>query len=217
VVTIAIIAANILVFLLQLSRGSEGEALYFQFGVIPSDIVGAISDLHYGAAFLPLLTSMFMHGGWLHIGGNMLYLWIFGDNVEDRLGRFQFLVFYLVCGLTASAVHIFIEPSSQIPTVGASGAISGVLAGYLLLFPKARVLTIIPVFLFLQVAELPALIVLGFWFVMQFFYGLVSLSEETSGMGGVAWWAHIGGFVMGLVLVWLDKWRKGATVRVYRK
>lgn len=209
VVTIGIILANVVVFLIQLSKGTEIEALYFQFGVVPAHIVDAVANLQFGAVILPLISSMFMHGGWLHIGGNMLYLWIFGDNVEDRLGRIQFLVFYVVCGISASVLHILIEPASQVPTVGASGAISGVLAGYLLLYPKARVVTIIPIFLFLQVTELPALIVLGFWFVMQFFYGLLSLSKETSGMGGVAWWAHIGGFVTGLVLVFFDNVRRG--------
>ena len=200
VVNIGIIVANIAVFLYQLSRGTEVESLFFQFGVVPIDVVTAISQYELGTAILPLFSSMFMHGGCLHIGGNMLYLWIFGDNVEDRLGHFRYLVFYLLCGLIASALHILIEPGSEVPTVGASGAISGVLAGYLLMFPKARVVTVIPVFMFLQIAELPALIVLGFWFVIQFFSGLVSLSGEAAA-GGVAWWAHIGGFLAGLALV----------------
>jgi hypothetical protein len=201
VVNIGLILANIAVFLYQFSAGPGVDSLYYQFGVVPKDVVASFSQLELGTAILPLFTSMFMHGGWLHIGGNMLYLWIFGDNVEDRLGRFRYLVFYLLCGFAATALHIFIEPGSEVPTVGASGAISGVLAGYLLMFPKARVVTIIPVFFFLQVAELPALIVLGFWFIMQFFSGLVSLSAETAGTGGVAWWAHIGGFLAGLALV----------------
>jgi len=131
----------------------------------------------------------------------MLYLWVFGDNVEDKLGHGRYLVFYLVCGLAASLLHVFIAPSSSMPTVGASGAISGVLGAYLLMFPRARVLTVIPIFFFLQFAELPALVVLGFWFVMQFFNGLISLGYETGGMGGVAWWAHVGGFVAGLILI----------------
>jgi len=212
IVNIGIILANIAAFLFQLSRGSQIDSLYYQFGVVPSDVVASFSNFELGAAFLPLFTSMFLHGGWLHIAGNMLYLWIFGDNVEDRLGRFRYLVFYLLCGLSASFLHILIEPGSQVPTVGASGAISGVLAAYLLMFPKARVVTIIPVFLFLQVAELPALMVLGFWFVMQFFSGLVSLSAETSGAGGVAWWAHIGGFVAGLAfIVPFRKWGRGSS------
>jgi membrane associated rhomboid family serine protease len=131
----------------------------------------------------------------------MLYLWIFGDNIEDKLGHGRYFAFYVLCGLAAGALHVFIDPMSGIPTVGASGAISGVLGAYLLLFPRARVLTVIPVFVFIQLAELPAVIVLGFWFVIQFFNGLVSFGYETGGMGGVAWWAHIGGFLAGLVLI----------------
>ena len=131
----------------------------------------------------------------------MLYLWVFGDNVEDKLGHGRYLSFYLLCGLAATVLHIVLDPHSTIPTVGASGAISGVLAAYLVMFPRARVITVIPIFIFLQFAELPALVVLGFWFVVQFFNGLVSLGFETGGMGGVAWWAHVGGFVAGLVLV----------------
>jgi len=201
VVNIGIIVANIIAFVFQISQGSGVERLYFQFGVVPHDVVTSFNSYQFGSAVIPLFTSMFLHGGWLHLGGNMLYLWIFGDNVEDRLGRFRYLVFYLMCGLAAAALHIFIEPGSEVPTVGASGAISGVLAAYLLMFPKARVVTIIPVFLFLQVAELPALIVLGFWFVIQFFYGIISLGSGTAGAGGVAWFAHVGGFVAGLALV----------------
>ena len=201
VVNIGIIVANIAAFLFQLSRGSEVDQLYFQFGVVPHDVVTSFNSFQFATAFLPLFTAMFLHGGWLHLGGNMLYLWIFGDNVEDQLGRVRYLVFYLLCGLAASALHIFVEPGSEVPTVGASGAISGVLAAYLLMFPKARVVTVIPVFLFLQVAELPALIVLGFWFVIQFFAGIISLNADSAGAGGIAWWAHIGGFVAGLALV----------------
>jgi len=201
VVNIGIIVANIAAFLFQLSRGSEVDQLYFQFGVVPHDVVTSFNSFQFATAFLPLFTAIFLHGGWLHLGGNMLYLWIFGDNVEDQLGRVRYLVFYLLCGLAASALHIFVEPGSEVPTVGASGAISGVLAAYLLMFPKARVVTVIPVFLFLQVAELPALIVLGFWFVIQFFAGIISLNADSAGAGGIAWWAHIGGFVAGLALV----------------
>jgi membrane associated rhomboid family serine protease len=144
---------------------------------------------------------MFIHGGWLHLGGNMLYLWIFGDNVEDKLGHGRYLVFYLVCGLIASVLSIVVGPQSTQPIVGASGAISGILGAYLLMFPRARVLTLIPFFFFMPLAELPALIVLGFWFVMQFFNGLISLGFEAGGMGGVAWWSHIGGFAAGLALI----------------
>jgi membrane associated rhomboid family serine protease len=142
-----------------------------------------------------------MHGGWLHLVGNMLYLWIFGDNVEDKLGHIRFLVFYLLCGIAASALHIVLEPTSNVPTIGASGAISGILGAYILMFPRARVLTLIPIFIFIQIAELPAYVILGLWFVLQFFNGMLSLGYANAGMGGVAWWAHIGGFIAGLLLV----------------
>jgi len=202
VVNVAIIVANVAAFLYEVSLGPRLDAFFATYAVIPYNITA----LFAGPAFhvMPLaslLTSMFLHGGWLHLGGNMLYLWIFGDNVEDKMGHTRYLVFYILCGLAASIVHIIVDPLSVMPTVGASGAISGVLAAYLLMFPRARVVTVIPILVFLQVAELPALIVLGMWFVLQFFNGLVSLGYETAGMGGVAWWAHIGGFVTGFVLV----------------
>jgi len=202
VVNIALIVANIAVFLYEVSLGPRIEQFFLTFGVVPSDIVESLTSgqIRLGAVS-PFFTSMFLHGGWLHLAGNMLYLWVFGDNVEDKLGHGRYLVFYLVCGLAASLLHVFIAPSSSMPTVGASGAISGVLGAYLLMFPRARVLTVIPIFFFLQFAELPALVVLGFWFVMQFFNGLISLGYETGGMGGVAWWAHVGGFVAGLILI----------------
>jgi membrane associated rhomboid family serine protease len=202
VVTITLIAVNAAVFLYEISLG-EGLALFLQrFGAVPASIVHSLNPggLVPGA-LLPILTSMFVHGGWLHLIGNMLYLWVFGDNVEDKLGRPRFLVFYLLCGFTASSLHVVVDPTSATPMVGASGAISGVLGAYLLMFPGARVVTLIPIFVFLQVAELPALVVLGFWFVMQFFNGVLSLGFEAGGMGGVAWWAHVGGFAAGLLFV----------------
>ncbi|MBI3579521.1 MAG: rhomboid family intramembrane serine protease [Ignavibacteriales bacterium] len=202
IVNIIIIVLNIAVFMYQVFLGRGLEGFLYKFGVVPDVISNSISTVQLSPkVFFPLFSSMFLHGGWLHLGGNMLYLWVFGDNVEDKLGRGRYLVFYLLCGIAASVAHIIIDPHSTIPTVGASGAISGVLGAYLLMFPKARVLTLIPIFVFLQFAELPALVVLGFWFVMQFFNGLISLGYETAGMGGVAWWAHIGGFVAGMVLV----------------
>ena len=202
VVNIALIVANIAIFLYEVSLGPRIGQFFLTFGVVPSDIVESFTSGRFriGAVF-SLFTSMFLHGGWLHLAGNMLYLWVFGDNVEDKLGHGRYLVFYLVCGLAASLLHVFIAPSSSMPTVGASGAISGILGAYLLMFPRARVVTVIPIFFFLQFAELPALVVLGFWFVMQFFSGLISLGYETGGMGGVAWWAHVGGFVAGLILI----------------
>lgn len=202
IVNIVIIILNLAVFIYQISLGRGLEGFLYKFGVVPDAISNSINTVQLSPrVFFPLFSSMFLHGGWLHLGGNMLYLWVFGDNVEDKLGRGRYLMFYLLCGIAASIAHIIIDPHSTIPTVGASGAISGVLGAYLLMFPKARVLTLIPIFVFLQFAELPALVVLGFWFVMQFFNGLISLGYETAGMGGVAWWAHIGGFVAGMVLV----------------
>ncbi len=202
IVNILIIVANVAVFLYEVALGARLEQFFMAFGVVPNEIVGSLSSGQFRlGAIAPIFTSMFLHGGWLHLGGNMLYLWVFGDNVEDKLGHGRYLSFYLLCGLAATVLHIVLDPHSTIPTVGASGAISGVLAAYLVMFPRARVITVIPIFIFLQFAELPALVVLGFWFVVQFFNGLVSLGYETGGMGGVAWWAHVGGFVAGLVLV----------------
>ena len=180
------------------------RGFFFAFGVVPSFYLDAnywqSTGLLSGA--LPLLTSMFLHGGWLHFLGNMLYLWVFGDNIEDRIGHFGFLIFYLVCGLAAAFLHIFTNTASIVPTVGASGAIAGVLGAYLVLFPGARVLTFVPIFFFFQLIELPALVFLGFWFVMQFFSGAMSLAAGEQQMGGTAWWAHIGGFVTGISLIW---------------
>jgi len=202
VINVAVIVVNVAAFLYEFSLGPQLEELFATYAVVPRNVVSAIGGqpFHF-APILSLFTSMFLHGGFLHLGGNMLYLWIFGDNVEDKLGHGRYLLFYLLSGLIASIVHIVVDPTSTVPTVGASGAISGILAAYLFMFPRARVVTVIPIFVFLQVAELPALIVLGMWFVLQFFNGFISLGYETAGMGGVAWWAHIGGFVAGLVLV----------------
>jgi membrane associated rhomboid family serine protease len=201
-VTILLITINILIFIYQLSLAEELKIFFIHFSVIPNHVYQALhSDVFKPMVFITLLTSQFLHGGWLHLGGNMLYLWVFGDNVEDKLGHIRFLVFYLLCGVTASILHIYIEPASAIPTVGASGAISGVLGAYIFMFPKSRVLTLIPIFIFIQIAELPAYVILGLWFVLQFINGLLSLGYTDAGMGGVAWWAHIGGFITGLILV----------------
>lgn len=200
-VNVGLIVANIVVFFYELSLGPDLESFFFRYGLVPYSFLVNLFNYEFTSSLTPLITSIFLHGGWMHLAGNMLYLWIFGDNVEDKLGHVRYLVFYLLCGITASLAHVIIDPSSTIPTVGASGSISGVLGAYLLMFPGARVVTIIPVLFFVEVAELPALFVLGLWFVMQFFNGLLSLGFQTAGMGGVAWWAHIGGFVAGLLLV----------------
>ena len=201
-VTILLIAVNVLIFLYQLSLGIKLEGFFHNFSVTPNQIYQALhSEVLRPFVLFTLVTSLFMHGGWLHLCGDMLYLWIFGDNVEDKLGRIRFLFFYLLCGIAASALHVYLEPTSNIPTIGASGAISGVLGAYVILFPHARVLTLIPIFIFIQIVEMPAYIILGFWFALQFFNGIVSLRNATIGIGGVAWWAHIGGFIAGLLLV----------------
>jgi membrane associated rhomboid family serine protease len=201
-VTIILIATNILAWFYQLSLGDRLDGFFATYGLIPAQWTLAWSgrgDLF--VAMVPLFASLFLHGGWMHLIGNMLYLWVFGDNVEDKLGPTRFTVFYLLCGIIASLVHVAIDPVSPVPTVGASGAISGVLGAYVVLFPKARVLTLIPIIVFLHVVELPALIVLGLWFALQFVNGMVSIGLDTAGMGGVAWWAHIGGFVAGMLMV----------------
>ncbi|HET7452135.1 MAG TPA: rhomboid family intramembrane serine protease [Thermoanaerobaculia bacterium] len=156
------------------------------------------------ASIATIFVAMFLHAGWLHVGGNMLFLWIFGDNVEDRLGHFRYLVFYLLCGLAASLCHAFFNPASRLPSLGASGAISGVLAAYLFLYPRARILTLVPIFLFFT-AEVPAFLFIVFWFVVQFFSGTASLSASTPTTGGTAYFAHIGGFVAGIVFLALLK------------
>ena len=202
-VTIVLIAVNLAAFLYELSLGPQGlERLVYQLGVIPSRLTTfpRQPDVGFGDAFLPLLTSMFLHGGWLHLLGNMWFLWIFGDNIEDRLGKVRYLLFYLVCGLGAGLAHALFNLGSNIPTIGASGAVAGVLGGYLVLFPTARVLTLVP-FFFLILANLPAWLILLYWFVIQFFSGAMSLGAGRGEAGGVAWWAHVGGFVLGALLV----------------
>jgi membrane associated rhomboid family serine protease len=212
-VTVLIIILNGLAFFYELSLGRQLTKFFYAFGVVPSFYF----DWRYWESagllvgVLPLFTSMFLHGGWLHFLGNVLYLWIFGDNVEDWIGHFRFLFFYLVCGLAAALLHIFTNPQSVLPTVGASGAIAGVLGAYLVLFPGAKVLTLVPILFFFQLIELPALIFLGFWFVMQFFSGALSLTAGQ--VGGTAWWAHIGGFAAGVALIF--KYRTRPRRRAY--
>jgi membrane associated rhomboid family serine protease len=200
VVTVGLIAANILVYVNQLMLPPQAAVQFIHlYGLIPLEISGG--DLlvsHPVPLYATVFTSMFVHGGLFHLGGNMLYLWIFGDNVEDRIGRRKFLVFYLLSGLAAAATQIWTDPASKIPMVGASGAISGVLGAYLFLFPHARVLTLIPLGFFYRLVEVPALIVLGFWIIVQVLNGVGTLGVQV---GGVAWFAHIGGFVAGLVMV----------------
>jgi membrane associated rhomboid family serine protease len=188
-----LIAVNVMVFVLMWLAGPAQESLVYQFAMIPSNYTNGV-DL---GDILDIFTSMFMHAGIAHIAGNMLYLWIFGDNVEDRLGHVRYLVFYLVGGGVASLAQLLTNPGSQIPTVGASGAIAAVLGAYLVLFPHSRIATFVPLGFFMRLTMVPAAIVLGFWFVMQFFSGVMSIGGPE--VGGVAYWAHIGGFVVGVV------------------
>jgi membrane associated rhomboid family serine protease len=200
IVTIALIVLNVLAFLLELGQGSEGALQSFitAWGVVPREYsVGRDLPPNIPLPYWStLITSMFLHGGWMHLGGNMLYLWIFGDNIERAMGSARFLVFYLVCGLAAGLAHIAFSGGSTIPSVGASGAISGVLGGYLLLFPQNRVRVLTRG----GIASVPAIVVLGFWIVIQLISQVGSIAQTSQG-GGVAYMAHIGGFVAGLVLV----------------
>ncbi len=206
VVTLLIIGINAFVYLREFQLGPRASQRFiFYHGLIPCGLTGECEAV--GGAFSPaftLLTSMFVHAGFFHFAGNMLYLWIFGNNVEDSMGKIRFTIFYLLSGLGAALAQILVNPSSRIPMVGASGAISGVLGAYLLLFPRARVLTLIPWGFFMQLAEIPAMIVLGFWIVVQLFNGLLTFNFQG---GGVAWFAHIGGFAAGMLLIGIFKRR----------
>lgn len=197
VITILLIAANVLVFLFQVSLPLRAErAMVLTYALVPARVPLVLSGhVPFAGGFLPLLTSMFLHAGILHLAGNMLFLWIFGDNVEDFLGHFRFLFFYLFCGLGAGLAHTLTNLSSSLPTLGASGAISGVMGAYMVLYPRSQVLTLVFVF----PVPIPAVIILGWWFVLQFLGGLGSVGAQTA--GGVAWWAHIGGFIIGVLLL----------------
>jgi len=208
IVTFTLIAANVMVFLYQVSLGSRaGQLFAYQFGAIPSVILGD-QTLPAKIAVIPpslsLFTSMFLHGGWMHLIGNMWYLWIFGDNIEEAMGKLRYFLFYIVCGFLASASHILSNVDSTLPSIGASGAISGVLGAYLLLYPRARVLTLIFLGFFSRFLFIPAGFILGFWFLLQVLSGSAAGAQNA---GGVAFWAHIGGFVAGMLLVGLFKKR----------
>lgn len=204
-VTLGLIATNILVFMFEVSLGPHSEALFFSFGAVPYDL---IHGLETGSPPIPivttLFTSMFIHGGLVHVGGNMLYLWIFGNNIEDAMGHRRFIFFYLLCGVIAVYSHAVLDHVSKVPMVGASGAVSGVLGAYFLLFPRARVLTLVPLGFFIQIIRIPALYVLGFWIIAQFVHGFFGMKQQ----GGVAWFAHIGGFLAGMLLIHFFKKRR---------
>jgi membrane associated rhomboid family serine protease len=204
VITRALIVINSALFLYELALGPQLREFMFHWGLVPLRLTWALQRgtepvIQAGA---PLLTSMFLHGGWMHLLGNMWYLALFGDNVEDRLGRIRYLGFYLLAGLAGGGLHYAFNADSRVPTVGASGAIAGVLGAYAVAFPRARVITLVPLFPFFQLMALPALVVLGLWFLFQFFTGALALAWSST--GGVAWWGHIGGFsfgALGMVLL----------------
>lgn len=206
IVTVAVIVICALVFFWQLSLGQERQAAVYAFGVVPA-VLFNLASLPPALDAIPseatVFTSMFMHGSWMHIIGNMLYLWIFGNNVEDAMGHVRYVVFYLLCGVLAVLGHALPNPDSTTPMIGASGAISGVLGAYLLLYPHARVLVAIPFGFIFYTLSLPAGVVLGFWFVLQ----ILSSAMAAPGSGGVAFGAHVGGFVAGMLLVPLFKYR----------
>jgi membrane associated rhomboid family serine protease len=204
-INVLLIIVNVLVFLYELSLSPRaGNRLIFEFGLIPARFGVLIDPTRHahatlGAAVIPVLTSMFLHAGWMHLLGNMLFLWVFGGSVEDRMGHFAYFVFYLVCGLGAGAVHTAFNWGSTVPTIGASGAISGVLGAYIILFPRSRILTLVPLLILFFFWRIPAMLMLGYWFVLQFVSGLSALGGANQ--GGIAVWAHVGGFVLGALIV----------------
>lgn len=190
-VTIALIAVNVLVFFYQVSLDDFSlNHFVYEYGLVPRNL--QLRDF---------VTNMFLHGGWWHLIGNMWFLWIYGDNIEDILGRFKFLVFYLACGVAAGLLHLLFNLDSRIPTVGASGAIAGIMGAYLIKFPHSRILTLVPIIIFFTTMEIPAWLMLLYWFVLQFFSGIGTVGQSHLNQGGVAWFAHVGGFVAGIVLI----------------
>lgn len=201
IVNYALVVINVLVFLWMFLNSGNLESIYYEYALIPSNFLNGI-DL---GDVKDVFTSMFMHGGWMHLIGNMLYLWIFGDNIEDRLGHIGYLIFYLAGGIAAALLQTLISPSSQIPMVGASGAIAGVLGAYLVMYPNSRVYTFIPIGFYARVRLVPAVVVLGLWFLLQLISGVGSLGALDQ--GGTAYFAHIGGFIFGLIVGWMFKRR----------
>ncbi len=208
VMNTALIIINVLVFFYELSLSQpELEALFFRFGVVPERVAEALPSLSPGD-YRPLFTAMFLHGGWLHIIGNMVFLWVFGDNVEDLMGPGRYLGFYLLAGAVANLTHVFVAPGSGVPTIGASGAVAAVLGAYFVNFAYARVLTLVPLGIFLTTVELPAAFFLVIWFLLQLVSGVAALGVPNMAASSVAWWAHIGGFVAGAVLVYFFRERR---------
>lgn len=217
VVNILIIIANVLAFLWQLSLGPRLKEALLLYGIVPVRYSDPMLSSQFTTfeQILPFFSSMFLHGGFMHILGNMWFLYIFGDNIEDRLGHLRYLIFYLLCGIAAGVIHLYTNWESNLPTIGASGAISGIMGAYLLLYPGSRILTLIPIFFFLQFVEIPAFVFLGYWLLIQLF----SASLTPKNMGGIAFWAHVGGFVAGLVFIkffdWIPRLGIGKELRHY--
>lgn len=201
----ALIGLNFICFLYEQSLGEGLEKFISTWGLVPAKILSP--RLSMPQAALPVLTSMFLHAGWLHILGNMLFLYIFGDNVEDRVGHARYLIFYLLCGTCAALAQLWSAPHSRMPMVGASGAIAGVMGAYFCLYPRARIVTLIFLFIFIDFIEVPAFFFLAFWFVLQFISGAATAISGSAAQGGVAWWAHIGGFLCGVALLFIFKKR----------
>lgn len=202
--TLLLIAVNVFVFIHQVALPPAAlDAFIKTYGLIPAKISMALAGRHYTMeqALFPLFTCMFLHGGILHILGNMWFLWIFGGNVEDRFGSVPYLAFYLVCGIGSGISQVLFSWGSHIPSIGASGAISGVLGAYIVFFPRSRILTLVPLFIIFFLWRIPAIIFIGLWFAMQFLSGVVSLGQAN--VGGVAWWAHVGGFLLGMLIAGL--------------
>ncbi|GAB4264365.1 MAG: rhomboid family intramembrane serine protease [Thermoleophilia bacterium] len=213
-VTYLFIGVNILVFLYELALGQRGfEEFVLTYGYVPRNVAWAITSGDFSAAALfPLVTSIFIHGGWVHLLGNMLYLHIFGNNVEDSMGHLRFAFFYVGIGALANLGQVLVTPGSDVPGIGASGAIAGVLGAYLLLYPRAGVLVLVPFFFFVPMV-IPAVVVLVFWFVIQLFQGTLTLAAGAAGAGGVAFWVHATGFVLGMVLIPLFRNRRLTEVK----
>jgi membrane associated rhomboid family serine protease len=202
-ITVALILLNVAAFLYEVSLDPyELNFFIAQYGVIPTRF-----------QWMDVLTSIFLHGGWMHLIGNMWFLWIYGDNIEDILGHSQYLLFYLLCGVAATMVHVFFNADARVPTIGASGAIAGVMGAYVVKFPHSRITTLVPIFVFLTTMEIPAYIILLYWFVIQFFSGVGSVGHSHLSQGGVAWFAHVGGFLAGVVLILVMRTRDRWTAR----
>lgn len=215
VVNLVLIIANILSFTYEMSLGPQLESFIVTHGFVPvrfsAELAGNFMPL---SSYLPVFTSMFIHGGLLHVFSNLWMLWIFGDNVEDRMGHGRYLLFYLLCGVGAALAQFWANPQAQSPMIGASGAIAGVLGAYFLLYPRARILTFIPIFILFYLVEIPAYFFIGFWFLMQFLQGAAQqVIVGRLAEGGVAWWAHVGGFVAGVVLLYFFKREEKRTDR----